>query len=301
MSAYLGAPPAWRIGYAIEVSDTEGWVTGWRWTGECSDARFRLIGSDGSEPLVAGIVQVTSAQPYESDAREDTLRAARDLCGVLAVTRMSISFRPQLPPCSIEALPGARHMSGAILIDSVSAAATVSVAESAQELAAAGLCALDPQLRANADTYPLAVRQENDATRFITLYRIYDAVAQSVLNAGPRLLESEATSAVLSAARQALASTDLDKAQRDRVAASLQRQLERITQESRPSTLARHFSQLLQLDITPSQINAIEGARNRFAHGPASEDTVLDSEVVRLLAEIVRESLLGDLGIDKFA
>lgn len=286
-------PPAWEFEFLVKVTDREGWVQSWSWTGTCADARYRMSAYQGDEQFITGIVAVASAQPYEADALVDATRAARDLCNVLTVGVGGVMFTPVLPPANRHALAGAKSHGPVGITASVTFQATNDVSGYGDKLMAAQRMTLDPVLRADSDTFLVASREQDDAARAISLYRLYEGYARACLQEEPPLLTAAQSAEMTTAALQA--GPGGTSAESDRLRSAILDKLSRIHRRPRGVVLAEHFSDLLCRRVDPATVRRLDQLRGRVAHTATATDTVLDAEAMQLLFDVVWTRLKADL------
>ncbi|MDP9074265.1 MAG: hypothetical protein M3N98_08850 [Actinomycetota bacterium] len=287
--------PAWRVSFDVRAFDRQKMVTGWKWHGECQDGRFRVRVSAATDPLVVGSVDVTSYQPNRSDAVDDALRGATDLCNVLSVAFGGVLFSPVSPPLQIEALEGARSGGGVGMSDAAFLSANVDVSGRIDQLEAAERLDDDPVLRANTDTFLVASREEDGPARVISFYRIYEGYAQSLIGAEPPLFDPDQRRTLVDAAMSA--ATDLDDEACARLRSSLTSSVGRMHTRSRKAILSERFTELLGRPVPASTVDTLDGLRGRFAHTPTEALTTPSPEAEQLLFEVVWALLKHDLGL----
>jgi hypothetical protein len=273
-------PPAWKITYDVQARGARGPDASTRLSGTRSGDWFEIVclPDDGS-PVVAKLSVIT-AQPYRVDAEPECLRKAIDLCHILTVANGNwVVFEPITPP-EVEALEGAKQPTagtGIGLSASMSSVSTHGIENDRYNLEAAARLRDDADLRADLDTWRLAMTEDDAPTRLIHYFRIYEREANAVIAAEPQLLTGEeidaAAKAVLDALPERLAST-----QRDRVEQTVKSALARVRERSRPEVLSDRLTDLLSagraepVEVTPKEVSAMDQARGRYAHRSAERD-----------------------------
>lgn len=283
-------PPAYRMTYDVRAYGPTGLRDDSRLRGTVTGDGYELVGVEREESLeVFARLTITSWQPYEDDAIPDALRMARDLCNVLSVAYGNqIAFEPT-PPASVEALDGAKGrlpVGGGITMR-VSAHAIHVPSAQRYPLDAAAAIHEDPPLRADLDTWRLAMREPDGPTRLLHYFRIYEREARSLMEAEPALLRIAELESCASAVAERLPGR-LSKAQRERVNQTIMSALSRLRTRSRGNVLADAVGQALGSELTASDVRRIDKARGRYAHEGAQRDTQPPSRDEELLERIGR-------------
>jgi hypothetical protein len=198
--------------------------------------RFELHESSGEDPYVAGHLAVTSAQPYENNARVDCLRAARDLCNILSITAGgSMPFEPVGPQARASDRRQGRARRREHRNVGLGHNQHEPQARRPRRLPAArgGAGRGEPSLRADLDTWRQATLESDGPARFITYYRIYEAEAAALLAEEPRLLSDDPVERCLHALPDGLG-----RDERERLQNSVGDALRKVRARSRPQVLA---------------------------------------------------------------
>ncbi len=183
--------PAYRMMYDVQARGPKGLVTKSRIRGTVTGDGYELVGLEEEDsPEVVARLAVTSWQPYENDALPDALRTARDLCNVLSVAfGNQLAFEPVTPP-AVEKLDGGKGQlpaagGASIRIDSFG----IHIASAERyPLDAAREIHHDPALRADLDTWRLAMLESDGPTRLLHYFRIYEREARALMDSEPPLL-----------------------------------------------------------------------------------------------------------------
>jgi hypothetical protein len=273
-------PPAWKMTYDVQARGANGPSADTRLSGTRSSDWFEIVCTPESDSPVVGKLSVITAQPYRADAEPDCLHKAIDLCHVLTVANGNwVAFEPITPP-EIEQLEGAKLPTagtGIGVTASLHAISTHGIENARYNLDAAARLRDDADLRADLDTWRLAMTEDDAPTRLIHYYRIYEREARALVAHEPQLLTSEEIDA---AAKAVLASLPdhLTAEQRDRVKQTIKSALPRVRKRSRPEVLSERLTDLLSTDsaepveVTPKEVSAMDQARGRYAHRSAERD-----------------------------
>jgi hypothetical protein len=291
--------PAWRVTYLIEGRDAEGMLTSWRWEGELDSERHALQAPQESDPPSAmGRVTITCWQPYKKAALEDSHRAVLDLCGVLGVSIGGPFVEPVLPPIDVEGLAGAKSTGGIGISDSVSFALTQQIGDRGGWFAAVERVADDPAVRADIDTFLVAKRETDRATRALNLYRIYDRYTRELLFADPPLLEDEQVGAATTAALSALPE-DIGSDERNRLDQAIRNSLSRVRRRPRLDILHEQLKDAVDGNpISRELLARIDSRRGRVAHNPTVlQEAGADAEADTMLFALVHVLLKRRLGL----
>ena len=283
--------------YDVRAQNPYGTVSSSRLRGTRAGDGYELVGLDDNDSEIVARLSLTSWQPYQTDALSDCLRVARDLCNVVTVRNGNqLAFEPVEPP-DVEALQGAKEPAGAGLRigGSVSAVAIHMLDNDEVYRLDVGMrLAGDLDLRADLDTWRLAMLEEDGATRFIHYHRIYESEARSMLDNKPQLLNSDEIDACAESLVAALPQR-LTREQRERVDKSVRGLLPRLRERSRPTVLAERLSARLEREITPAEIRRMEDARARYAHEstdreakPGAEEQLIHDVALALLREVTK-------------
>jgi hypothetical protein len=267
--------------YDVQARGARGPDASTRLRGTRSSDWFEIVclPDDGS-PVVAQLSVIT-AQPYRVDAEPECLRKAIDLCHVLTVANgNSVVFEPMAPP-RVEELEGAKQPAvggtGIGLSASLTAVSIHGIENDRYNLKAATRLRDDADLRADLDTWRLAMTEDDGPTRLIHYFRIYEREANAVMAAEPQLLTAEEIDAAAKATLNALPERLLPE-QRDRVVQTVKSALMRVRKRSRPEALSERLTALLSdgreepVEVTPKDISAMDQARGRYAHWSAERD-----------------------------
>lgn len=279
--------------YDVQARSAGGLSDNSRMRGTVSGDGYELVGLEREESLeVFARLTVTSWQPYEDDALPEALRSARDLCNVLSVAFGNhLAFEPVTPP-EVEAIEGAKGQlprGGGITLHADVIAIHTASAER-YPLDAADEIHEDPGLRADLDTWRLAMLESDGPTRVLHYFRIYDREARSLINSEPALLTPDKIAACTAAALERLPER-LSNTQRERVENAIRSALSRVRTRSRGEVLAGALSQALGREVTASAIGRIDKARGRYAHEGAELDTQPPDQDEQLLHDVARALL----------
>ncbi len=290
----MDMPPAWKMTYDVQARGARGPDASTRLRGTRSSDWFEIVclPDDGS-PVVAQLSVIT-AQPYRVDAEPECLRKAIDLCHVLTVANGNwVVFEPIAPP-RVEELEGAKQPAAGGTAIGLSASLTAvsihGIENDRYSLDAATRLRDDADLRADLDTWRLAMTEDDGPTRLIHYFRIYEREADAVMAAEPQLLTAEEIGAVAKATLNALPERLLPE-QRDRVVQAVKSALVRVRKRSRPSVLSERLTDLLSaggaepVEVTPKDISAMDQARGRYAHRSAERDAQPAPEAEHRLRE----------------
>jgi hypothetical protein len=294
-------PPAWRVTYLLRGYDTNGQLASWRWKGSIENERYLLAAPvEGDPEQLLGRVTVTSWQPYRRDALEDTNRAVLDACVVAGAMIGGLFVKPDNPPVEVESLQGAKSHDGIGISDSVSFALTQHLDGRDHFLKAIQKVQGDPVLRADLDTFQVAISQENKASSTIHLFRIYERHAQAILEDQPLLLRDKGVREV--AAKELIASlgNTLEEDESTRLQQTIMNALGRVRIRSRLDVLHEFIQGLPGCEnISRKTLSRIDARRGAIAHNPTVlDEEVADQEAEAALAQIVRKLLKRDMGLD---
>jgi hypothetical protein len=294
-------PPAWRVTYLLRGYDTNGQLASWRWEGRIENERYLLTAPiEGDPEQVLGRVTVTSWQPYRRDALGDAARAVLDACVVAGAMIGGLFVKPDKPPVEVESLQGARSHGGIGISDSVSFAVTQHLDGRDHFLNAIEKVQGDPVLRADLDTFQVAISQENKASSTIHMFRIYERHAQAILETQPLLLTEKGVRDA--AAKELIASLGeaLDENDLARLRQATMNALGRVRIKSRLDVLHEFIQGLPGCEnISRKTLARIDALRGAIAHNPTVlDEEVADQEAEVALAQIVRTLLKRDMGLD---
>jgi hypothetical protein len=261
--------------YDVQAHSAGGLRDDSRLRGTVSGDGYELVGVEREESLeVFARLSVTSWQPYQNDALPDALRTARDLCNVLSVAYGNqLAFEPITPP-NVESLGGAKAQlptGGGISIHVSGHSIHIASAER-YPLDAAGGIHEDAALRADLDTWRLAMLESDGPTRLLHYFRIYERQANAFMDADPRLLTPDEIAGCTTAAAAQLPDR-LSRSQRERVENTVRDAFSRVRTRSRGEILAEALSHALGREVTASDVRRIDKARGRYAHEGSELDT----------------------------
>lgn len=289
--------PAWQITYTLEGRDSEGTLTSWRWEGALASERYELRApTDGDPASIMGRVAVTSWQPYKKGALDDSHRAALDLCGVVGVSIGGPFVELVLPPVEVRELSGAKGSAGVGISDSASFALTQQLGARDAWFRAVERLAEDPGVRADIDTFLVAKREEDRATRALNLYRIYDRYAQTLIDEEPLLL-ADAEIATASAGAVSSLSDERSHEDQARVEQAVRNALARVRTRPRLDILHAELADAVEGNpISRDLLRRIDSRRGRVAHNPtvlkeAGADTEADSTLFALVHVLLKRRL----------
>jgi hypothetical protein len=261
--------------------------------GTVSGAGYTLIGVEREESLdVFARLDVTSWQPYEDDALPDALRTARDLCNVLSVAYGNqLAFEPVRPP-EVKALEGAKGRlprGGGATIHLEAHGIHIASAER-YPLDAAGKIHADPTLRADLDTWRLAMLESDGPTRLLHYFRIYEREARALMESEPAVMGSEeialCAAAVVKGLPERLSDTQCQRAEQ-----AIKNALNRVRTRSRSEILAEALSRALGHEVTADDVGRIDRARGRYAHEGVEMGTQPSEQDEQLLHDVARALL----------
>ena len=276
----MDMPPAWKMTYDVQARGARGPHAATRLSGTRSSDWFEIVClPDDASPVVAKLSVIT-AQPYRLDAEPECLRKAIDLCHILTVANGNwVVFEPIAPP-EVEELGGAKQPAAGIgvgLSGSVSAVSIHGIENDRYNLDAAARLRDDAELRADLDTWRLAMTEDDAPTRLIHYFRIYERDANAVMAAEAPLLTGQEIDAAAKAVLDALPEP-LTPEQRDRVEQTVKSALVRVRKRSRSEVLSERLTDLLSagraevVEVTPKEVSAMDQARGRYAHRSAERD-----------------------------
>jgi hypothetical protein len=285
--------PAYRLTYDLEARSAKGLETDSRLSGTVSGDGYELVGVDREESLeVFARLSVTSWQPYEDDALRDALRHARDLCNVLSVAfGNQLAFEPLVPP-AVDALEGAKGRlprAGGPTISVESFGIHMAGADRFPLDAAADIHG-DPAIRADLDTWRLAMLESDGPTRLLHYFRIYEREARALMESEPMLLGQDEIASCAVAVVGDLPE-GLSDTQRQRVEQSIKNALNRVRTRSRGEVLAEALSQALGREVTADEVGRIDQTRGRYAHEGVEMDTQPSPQDEQLLHDVARTLL----------
>lgn len=285
-------PAAWRVTYGIRlVGVEEDVLTKVKWRGEMSNDRFQLRESE--DETTVGELTVVSSQPYRDDAFVECGRFAQDFCSMFAVDRHR-PFSADDPPLRVEQLDGAKsdsHGGGTRITVSGSASLEMRLGAGKDLPALASAVGRSAELRADCDTFALAVGEADEPTRLVTLFRLYDSLAARAMEQEPRLLSDDEIATMTEAA---LGSIDLpnmeDAATADRILNAIRNALARLRSSSRPELLRKHLQERGH-DVDIAALRQIDKERGKHAHTAAVAETKVDPEVLSVVLQVVATEL----------
>jgi hypothetical protein len=279
-------PPAYRITYDVQSFSSTGLRNDSRMRGTVTGDWYELVGLEREESLeVFARLSVISWQPYEDDALPEALRTARDLCNVLSVAYGNqLAFEPVTPP-EVEPLEGAKGQlpkGGGVSLTGTGHGIHIASAER-YPLDAAGEIHGDPDLRADLDTWRLAMLESDGPTRLLHYFRIFEREADSLMDAEPTLLEDNEVAASAAAVMVQLPER-LSGTERERIEQAVKSAVRRVRVRSRNEILAEALSQALGREVTAGDVGRVTSMRGRYAHRGTemdTEPTVQDDELIR--------------------
>lgn len=293
-------PPAWRVTYLLQGYDANGMLTSWRWDGAIENERYRLSAPEEADPAeVMGRVSVTSWQPYKKDALADADRAVLDVCVVAGAMIGGLFVKPIKPALETEALEGAKSLGSVGVSASASFALTQHLNERDHLLRAIETVQADPVLRADLDTFQVAISQENKASSTIHLFRIYERHAQAVIDQQPLLMLEKAARDAAAQALVDVVQVNLEKTDRERIKQTVMNALGRVRERSRLDVLLEFINQLPGCEtISRQTLSRIDSRRGAIAHNPTVlDEETSDSEAEAALFQIVHTLLKRDMGL----
>ncbi len=299
-------PPAWKVTFDLQARTAAGINQHQGLSGEARSDHLVLVGltTPGGgvtvEDGVIGRLTTTSYQPYQADAVPDALRTARDACNVLSIAFGQVTvLEPVETPTTVERLGGAKDVPPGLRA-SLRMSGTLSIATGAdyfvRDLAAAERVDEEPALRADLDTWRLAMLESDEPTRVIHFFRIYEREAQAIIDEEPQLLQAAELSECVRAL-SAILPSHLEKDERERVESTIRNALQRVRKRSRPAVLAEELTERLGRPVTTAQVSALDKARGRYAH--RSTELGTDAEGADLLRDLARALLTEAAGITR--
>lgn len=300
--------PAWRYTFDLrrirtQLGQEPDVLTNVGLSGVCRTKNFELVGvKSPGEDAVVGRLAVTSYQPYAVDALADALRIAHDVGNALGVLFSDASvFGVARDSHEVERLEGAKDpdpQSGAGL--RLGASLTLRTArgidQCTPELEAAERVEENTALRADLDTWRLAVLEGDDPTRLIHYYRVYERERGRVLEQEPRLLTSVEIDEIARAFEGALPDR-LDHADRERLLSMIRGRLGDVPKRSGPQVLSELLSNTLGREIKPAEVREIDMTRGKFAHNSVTMGEKLTGKPESLLGEAVVALLRNALDV----
>lgn len=241
---------------------------------------------------------LTSWQPYKKDALEDAHRAVLDLCGVLGVSIGGPFVEPVLPPADIEDLAGAKSTGGVAISTSASFALTQKIGDRGGWFAAVERIGDDPAARADIDTFLIAKRETDRATRALNLYRIYDRYTRELVEADTPLLTEQDIAAATDGALDGVEAA-LDSDERTRVQQTIRNALSRVRKRPRLDILHEALKDAVDGNpVSREVLGRIDSRRGRVAHNPTVlEEAGADAEADTMLFALVHVLLKRRLGL----
>lgn len=285
-------PAAWSVTYGIRLAGVKGDVlTEVKWRGEMGNDRFQLRESE--DEATVGELTVVSAQPYKDDALVECRRFAQDFCSMFAVDRYR-RFAADDPPLRVKELGGAKsdsHGRGARITVGGFASLEMRLGAGKDLPALASAVGRNAELRADCDTFALAVGETDEPTRLVTLFRLYDRLAAGAMQQEPRLLSDGEIATVIEAALAALdPAHQADPAAADRVSHTIRNALARPRSGSRPELLHKHLQERGH-DVDIAVLRRIDEERGKHAHTAAVAETKVDPEVLSVVLQVVATEL----------
>jgi hypothetical protein len=168
-------------------------------------------------------------------------------------------------------------------------------------LTAADAVAHDPELASALDTYIVALGQADAATKFISLYRVFDLFATRAVNAEPELLSAEQARQVAEEAVRALGD-EFDGSAQGRVLSTITSAVARVRRRSRNEIVMDALQRAgvpekleqAGLRLGPGDIGEWTSLRAKVGHRPTDVDHAMDLEVLRQLTLVVRTLVVGE-------
>jgi hypothetical protein len=147
----------------------------------------------------------------------------------------------------------------------------------------------------------VALGQPDAATKFISLYRVFDLFATRAVSAEPELLSAEQARQVAEEAVRALGD-ELDGSARERLLSTITSAVARVRRRTRDEILMDALQRAgvpekleqAGMRLGPGDVGEWTSLRAKVAHRPTDADHAMDLEALRQLTLVVRTLVVGE-------